>query len=113
VRVTIKLISEPAGADVYRAPKGPRIGRTPFEYTTEPSDAPLALTFKKSGYADRQTSVAADHDAEHKVTLARVAKGSPPPATGPAAPGSGATEPAPPASGSLNPFEKLAPKPKD
>jgi hypothetical protein len=97
---------------VYRTPRGPRIGRTPFDYTTEPGDAPLALTFKKSGYADKQTSVVADHDAEHKVTLARVAKGSPAAAPGPAAPGSGAAEPATPANGSLNPFEKLAPKPK-
>jgi serine/threonine protein kinase len=112
-RITLKLTSDPAGADVYRAPRGARIGRTPFDYTIDASDRPIALTFKRAGYSDKQTSVLADRDAEHKVTLGRVGvKAAPaPPAT--AGTGSGSANAAASAPGSLNPFEKLAPTPKE
>jgi serine/threonine protein kinase len=110
-RITLKLTSDPAGADVYRAPKGARIGRTPFDYTIDASDRPVALTFKKAGYSDKQTSVLADRDAEHKVTLARVGVKAAPAPQATAGPGSASANAAAP--GSLNPFEKLAPTPKE
>jgi hypothetical protein len=111
-RITIKLTSDPAGADVYRMPKGVRIGRTPFDYAIDAGDGPVALTLKKPGYSDEQISVPSGRDSEHKVTFAKIAVKSPPQAVTSTAigSGSGSADAADHTTGTLDPFEKLAPK---
>jgi hypothetical protein len=102
-RVTVKLASEPPGAEVYRAPEV-LVGRTPMVYTIEAAGGDVVLTVKKRGYSSRQVTVTADRDSDLKVTLARVAAPTPPRGAASATDSAG-----PPAvtGGSLDPFEKI------
>jgi eukaryotic-like serine/threonine-protein kinase len=101
-RVTIKLTSEPSGADVHR--RGVRIGTTPFDYATDAS-GPITLIFRKEGYDDKLVKLTADRDRDQKVTLdrARSPRGRAPIGDGS---GSAAVDTSTP-TGSLDPFEKL------
>jgi serine/threonine-protein kinase len=108
--VTIKLASEPRGADVYRMPQGVRIGTTPLTYSMDAIEGEIVLIVKRRGYVDRQLAVPADRDTDQTVTLARVAAARPHEAE-PPGPGSGSASPGKPQSGTLDPFDKLTPKP--
>jgi hypothetical protein len=105
--VTIKLVSEPRGADVYRLPQAVRIGTTPLAYPIDASDGEVVLIVKKSGYVDRQLVVPADRDTEQTITLARVTK---PREAKPPVPDAGSAS-TKPDGGTLDPFDKLSEKP--
>jgi serine/threonine-protein kinase len=107
--VTIKLASEPGGADVYRMPQGVRIGTTPLTYSMEAIDGEVVLIVKRRGYVDRQLAMPADRDTDQTVTLARVAPARPHEPE-PSGPGSGSASPGQPQSGTLDPFDKLTSK---
>jgi hypothetical protein len=108
--MTIKLASEPPGADVYRMPQGVRIGTTPLTYSMDAIEGEIVLIVKRRGYVDRQLAVPADHDTDQLVTLARVATAKPHEPE-PAGSGSGSASPGKPQRGTLDPFDKLTPKP--
>jgi serine/threonine-protein kinase len=106
-QVTIKLASEPRGADVYRMPQRVPIGTTPLTYSMDAIDGKkIVLVVKRLGYVDQQLAVPADRDTDQTVTLALVAAAKPhePPPPGP---GAGSASPGKPQSGTLDPFEKL------
>jgi hypothetical protein len=105
--VTIKLASEPGGADVYRMPQGVRIGTTPLTYSLEAIDGEVVLIVKRRGYVDRQLAVPADRDTDQTVTLARVATARPHEPE-PSGSSSGSASPSGPHSGTLDPFDKLS-----
>jgi eukaryotic-like serine/threonine-protein kinase len=109
--VTIKLASEPRGADVYRMPQGVRIGTTPLTYSMDAIEGEIVLIVKRRGYVDRQLAVPADRDTDQTVTLARVATARPHEPE-PPGPRSGSASPAEPHSGTLDPFDKLTSKPR-
>jgi serine/threonine-protein kinase len=108
--MTIKLASEPPGADVYRMPQGVRIGTTPLTYSMDAIEGEIVLIVKRRGYVDRQLAVPANRDTDQLVTLARVATAKPhepqPPGSG-----SGSASPGKPQRGTLDPFDKLTTKP--
>lgn len=110
-QVTIRLASDPRGAEVYRMPHGVRIGTTPLTYSMDAIEGEkIVLIVKRRGYVDRQLAVPADRDTDQTIALARVATGRP---HEPEAPGSGSGSPLPgkPHSGTLDPFDKLTSKP--
>ena len=104
-QVTIKLASEPRGADVYRMPQGVRIGTTPMTYSMEAVDGEIVLIVKRHGYVDRQLAVPADRDTDQTVALTRVAAAKP---HEPESRGSGSASPSGPQGGTLDPFDKLS-----
>jgi hypothetical protein len=109
--VTVKLASEPPGADVYRMPQAVRIGTTPVTYSMDAIEGEVVLIVKKRGYADQQLAVPADRDTDQTITLARVTTRLHEPK--PAAPSSAPTSRGDPhGGGTLDPFDKLTPKPK-
>ena len=100
-KITIKLDSDPIGAEVYRMPQGVRIGSTPLAYAVDPIAGELVLLVKKRGYADQQVIVPADRDDDRTIALVRQASAAPrKPPTAP-------TKPPPPPTGTLDPFDKL------
>jgi hypothetical protein len=105
--VTIKLASEPRGADVYRMPQGVRIGTTPLTYSMDAIGGEIVLIVKRRGYVDQQLAVPADRDTDQTVTLARVATVKPREPE-PPGPGSGSASPSGPHRGTLDPFDKLS-----
>ena len=109
--VTIKLASEPRGAEVYRMPQGVRIGTTPLTYSMDAIEGEIVLIVKRHGYVDRQLAVPADRDTDQTVTLARVATARPHEPE-PPGPGPGSASPGGPQSGTLDPFDKLASRPR-
>jgi hypothetical protein len=108
--VTIKLASEPRGADVYLMPRGVRIGATPLTYSMDAIEGEIVLIVKRRGYVDQPLAVPANRDTDQMVTLALVAAAKPHEVEPPGA-GSGSAEPGKPQSRTLDPFEKLTPKP--
>jgi serine/threonine protein kinase len=106
-QVTIKLASEPRGADVYRMPQGVRIGTTPLTYAMDAIEGEIVLIVKRHGYADRQLAVPANRDTDQTVTLARVAAAKPHEPESPG-PGSGSASPGEPHGRTLDPFDKLS-----
>jgi serine/threonine protein kinase len=108
--VTIKLASEPGGADVYHMPDRVYIGTTPFPYSTDAIKGEIVLVFKRRGYMDKRLPVRADRDTEQTVTLDRVATARPHEPE-PPGPRSRPAPPSTPRSGTLDPFDKLLSKP--
>jgi serine/threonine protein kinase len=108
--VTIRLTSEPRGADVVRMPDGTRIGTTPLTYDAAAMAGSLSLVVKKRGYTDQSVIVSTDRDTDKTITLIRstTTKQREPK---PSHPGAGAGSAAAPAS-TLDPFEKLTSKPE-
>jgi eukaryotic-like serine/threonine-protein kinase len=107
--VTIKLTSEPRGAEVYRMPRGVLIGTTPLAYSTAAVDGDVVLIVKKRGYMDQRVVVPAGRDTEQSVALARAVTAKPTEPE-PVMPHPGATPPGQP-SRTLDPFDKLTSKP--
>jgi serine/threonine-protein kinase len=106
-QVTIKLASEPRGADVYRMPQGVRIGTTPLTYSMDSIEGEIVLIVKRRGDVDQQVAVPADRDTDQTVTLARVAAAKP---HEPEPPGRGAGSASPGDSHgrTLDPFDRLS-----
>jgi serine/threonine protein kinase len=106
-QVTVKLASEPRGADVYRMPQGVRIGTTPLTYAMDAIEGEIVLIVKRRGYVDQQLAVPAGRDTDQTVTLARVATARPHEPE-PPGPGAGSASPGGPQSGTLDPFDRLS-----
>jgi hypothetical protein len=108
--VSIKVASEPRGADIYRMPQGVRIGTTPLTYSMDAIEGEIVLIVKRRSYVDRELAVPADRDTDQMVTLARVATARPhePEPTGPRA---GSASSGKPHGGTLDPFDKLTSRP--
>jgi hypothetical protein len=110
--ITLAVRSDPAGADVFRASDGMRIGTTPFDYAMPASDGDLVLIVKKAGFDDGRVAVRADRDRTIDLPLARtpVEHVAPKPPRHPHASGSGAgsgTGAPRPVDGSLDPFDHV------
>jgi hypothetical protein len=99
-RVTIRLTSDPPGADVYRMPQGARIGSTPLTYAMEATTGKVSLTLKRLGYEDTTITVPGDRNHNEMVALGKVVEKSLPQGTG-SANELKAIRP------SLDPFDKL------
>jgi tRNA A-37 threonylcarbamoyl transferase component Bud32 len=71
VRVTVHLRvkSEPAGAEVYRAADGLLLGQTPYVHTASPSRGRAVFLVKLPGYKARRVLLAADRDGSVLVRL--------------------------------------------
>ena len=71
VRVTVRLRveSEPAGAEVYRAADGLLLGQTPYVQTAPPSTGRAVFLVKLPGYKARRVLLAADRDGSVVVRL--------------------------------------------
>jgi len=108
--VTIKLASDPRGADVYRMPQGVLIGTTPLTYPMNAIEGKIVPIVKRHGYVDRELAVPADRDTDQTVILARAAPTRPHEPERPG-PRSRSAPPGKPQSGTLNPFDTLPSKP--
>jgi len=106
-RVTIKLDSDPKGADVYRMPQGVRIGVTPVTYPMDAIDGQVVLLVKKKGYADKEVALPANSDSEQTVKLAKTASAT----RSHTAPQGSSTSSGD--TGTLDPFDKLGGKAKN
>jgi tRNA A-37 threonylcarbamoyl transferase component Bud32 len=110
-QVTIKLASEPRGADVYRMPQGVRIGTTPLKYSMDAIGGEIVLIVKRRGYVEQQLAVPADRDTDQTVTLARVPTVKPREPE-PPGPGSGSASPGESHGRTLDPFDRLNSRPR-
>lgn len=72
VRVKIKVISAPAGTEVYR--DGLLLGQTPGPIEIEKSDQKVELIFKKEGYVQRTYAFSPRRDGLIKVPMRRVSR---------------------------------------
>jgi hypothetical protein len=111
VQVTIKLASEPGGADVYRMPQGVRIGTTPLKHSMDAIEGEIVLIVKRRGYVDQQLAVPADRDTDQKITLVRVAAAKPHESEPPGR-GAGSASPDPSHGRTLDPFDRLNSRPR-
>ncbi|HLL24331.1 MAG TPA: protein kinase, partial [Kofleriaceae bacterium] len=68
--ITIKIVSEPPGADVLLA--GKVIGTTPLDRTIEKRDGQAILVVHRSGYADVETKIDLTADFEKTLTLVKL-----------------------------------------
>jgi tRNA A-37 threonylcarbamoyl transferase component Bud32 len=68
-KVTLKVTSEPPGADVFRAADGVLVGMTPLSMKMDPIAGKAVFLIKKSGYKDARAELDADHDGEAQVKL--------------------------------------------
>ncbi|HTJ41764.1 MAG TPA: serine/threonine-protein kinase [Kofleriaceae bacterium] len=105
-KITIKLSSDPLGADVYRMPQGVRVGTTPLALPMDAMSGEVVLIVKKRGYVDQQLAVAADHDSDQTIALAKIAAAKPPRPPKPNGSGTSAGSGSG-SDGSLDPFDKL------
>ncbi len=71
VRATVRLRvdSEPAGAEVYRAADGLLLGQTPYVHKAPPSTGRAVFLVKLPGYKARRVLLAADRDGSVRVRL--------------------------------------------
>ena len=72
-RITLKIVSEPAGAEVYRAADGVRVGKTPLEQKVAPTPGDAVFRIKMAGFRDEEVSLPADKNGEQSVKLVKVA----------------------------------------
>jgi serine/threonine-protein kinase len=68
-KVTLKVASEPPGADVFRAADGVLVGMTPLAVKMDPIAGKAIFLIKKSGYKDGHAELDADQDGELMVKL--------------------------------------------
>jgi serine/threonine-protein kinase len=74
--VTLRLTSEPSGADVFRAADGIRLGQTPFERTIPRTEGEAVLLVRSRGYADETVAMRADRDDQRHLTLKKATRGT-------------------------------------
>jgi serine/threonine-protein kinase len=67
--VTIRITSEPPGADVYVGGDTTPRGKTPLQLELAKGDGEAQLTFKLAGYKDKQRAVKLSRDAELEIAL--------------------------------------------
>jgi tRNA A-37 threonylcarbamoyl transferase component Bud32 len=71
-QVQLAVTSIPAGADVYRAADGVRLGKTPFHRTFERTDGEIELIVKLAGYRDARVALPTSNDGDRTVQLVRL-----------------------------------------
>ncbi|MEM9493073.1 MAG: protein kinase, partial [Myxococcota bacterium] len=64
VMVTIKLISNPAGAEVFVDDEGQPRGTTPFSFEVEKGSDPVTIALKREGYQTKTSRVTPDKNKE-------------------------------------------------
>jgi len=69
-RVTIKVVSNPIGAEVFRGDIF--VGRSPTEFATEASDEPIELLVKAAGFVDERRKIVPSADGEYDLRLTPV-----------------------------------------
>jgi eukaryotic-like serine/threonine-protein kinase len=70
--VTLTLRSRPAGAEVYRALDGIKLGVTPLEHSLPRSPGLAVFVLKRDGYRDSRIELPADEDGDAEVVLKRL-----------------------------------------
>jgi len=68
-KITVKIKSSPAGAQVYNVATGIKIGKTPFERQYDRSQGDLDVVLRLKGYDPQELSVALDADRTETVAL--------------------------------------------
>jgi serine/threonine-protein kinase len=92
-RVTLRVESEPAGADVYRQGDFLHVGTTPFTQNLPATPGGAVFIVRKAGFRDEQVTLSASEDGLQSVKLVRL--GHPRPAPVKSATHPNATPPAP------------------
>jgi serine/threonine-protein kinase len=93
--VSVRIVSQPAGAEVYRVLDGVRIGRTPWQGEFAVSDGEAVFRLRARGYHDAELSVPLEVDAERSVALEKIVHKATPPTPAPS-PAPSTTPPATP-----------------
>jgi serine/threonine protein kinase len=78
VKVTINLVTVPAGAEVYLGKETKPAGKTPFDLVVDKSDKPISVTYKLKNYKDKKEQVTPNASSELETRLTK-AKTTPPP----------------------------------
>jgi hypothetical protein len=99
--IHVLIDSQPAGADVYRASDGVRVGRTPFSSDFSRTQGEAIFVLKLAGYREERVATPVDRDSELVLRLTPKAKA--PPREAPAA-SKPAAKPARVKDGALDPF---------
>ena len=77
-RVTLSVASEPAGAEVYRAFDGVRLGETPFDIELPRGPGDVVFVLRKGGFEDAEVKLSTSASATKSVVLAAAATAAPP-----------------------------------
>ena len=86
-RITLKIVSEPAGAEVYRAADGVRVGKTPLEQKLAPTPGDAVFRVKLTGFRDEEVTLPADKSGEQLVKLQKTKSVAHRPTAAPPPPG--------------------------
>jgi hypothetical protein len=76
-KVKLKVESDPAGAEVYRAADGVLVGRTPVTVEMTATLGLAVFIVKRAGHQDGRAELSADRDGATLVRLTRVPAGRP------------------------------------
>ena len=74
--VTVRITSDPPGADVYRAFDGIRVGQTPLEQKLPRMEADAVLVLRRRGYRDARVEIRLNADASREIKLERSSSSS-------------------------------------
>ena len=95
--ITLRIVSIPPGAEVYRMPGREPVGTTPVELTQPPGSGEVVLLIERRGHRAETVAIPADRDATREVRLRARTR----------APRGETREPTPVTPGTtLNPFER-------
>jgi serine/threonine-protein kinase len=78
-KIKLKIESEPAGAEVFRAADGMLVGMTPLTDERLPSTGKAVFLLKKSGFADGRAELDADRDGSAQIKLDKLHAKAPAP----------------------------------
>ena len=93
-KVALRVLSEPSGAEVYRAVDGVLLGPTPYVQEAAPSAGRAVFIVKLAGHKDARVELPADRPGEITATLSKLATPARGAATAPVTPPArGMTEP--------------------
>jgi len=67
--VTIKVASDPVGAQVWLAGEDKARGQTPLSFSLEKADKKISVVIKKKGFKDRKTSIKPSRDVSIYVAM--------------------------------------------
>jgi serine/threonine-protein kinase len=73
-RVVLSLDSQPAGADVFRAADGIRVGKTPWKGEYEASSAEAVFLLRLKGYRDQSVVMTLSRDVTRAISMERLAR---------------------------------------
>ncbi|MDB4969473.1 MAG: hypothetical protein JWN44_5162, partial [Myxococcales bacterium] len=76
-KVTVRVVSTPAGADVYLGDERTPRGKTPLALTMARAEVATRLTVRMKGYEAQASEVVPDSDSRLQMTLSKVALSRP------------------------------------